>query len=308
MEKTIGVISPLISREFSNIKKYLLAFDELAILEPEMLFKALNTKQEQQKIDEIEWLMSRNLLFDAGEIVPQPSPENYKILMGLSREYKINLLMGLYTFEEATEIDSNQNVVVLQNGTKLEETTIKGFDFYVRAKSIWLRIVSSLNAFPILTSSINFETVAVDISKSNVLQTVIKFLPIPSDETPWEQIIEFKNDNDSKSKYLALKNWINETARGELPLNEIEEKLEYLLDQYEKQVQLHKMKYHKGILETLVMTTAEVAENLAKLKFSKIAQLAFSMKNRKLSLMEEEMKAPGKEVAYISKAREKFPN
>jgi hypothetical protein len=44
-------------------------------------------------------------------------------------------------------------------------------------------------------------------------------------------------------------------------------------------------------------------EGLVRLEFSKVAKALFSIKHRKLALMEAELNSPGNEVAYIVKAK-----
>jgi hypothetical protein len=99
---------------------------------------------------------------------------------------------------------------------------------------------------------------------------------------------------------------MSEVARAELTPAEVEEKLEYLIDQYQKHMLLHRMKTNVGTLETIVMTGAEMLGDLLSFKWGKAAQALFSLKKREVALLEGELTAPGNEVAYIVKARETF--
>jgi hypothetical protein len=69
---------------------------------------------------------------------------------------------------------------------------------------------------------------------------------------------------------------------------------------------IHKMKAQRGILEVLVTTTAEVAENLLRFKVSTAAKAIFAVKDHKLKLLEEGKKTVGREIAYIVSARKAF--
>jgi hypothetical protein len=99
---------------------------------------------------------------------------------------------------------------------------------------------------------------------------------------------------------------MSDLSRTDLTPVEIQQKLEYLMDQYQKHMALHKMKTRKGVLETVVVSSAELVENIAKLKLSEVAKKLFSFRERRLSLLETELTAPGREVAYIVDARERF--
>ena len=114
-------------------------------------------------------------------------------------------------------------------------------------------------------------------------------------------------DPDSKAKFLALRNWISETIRSNLSPTEIAEKLEYLLSEYQQHLTLHKMKATSGMIETVVVSGAQIAENLVRVKFSEIAKMPFAAKHRKLALFEGELTSPGHELAYILKTQEVFP-
>ena len=60
------------------------------------------------------------------------------------------------------------------------------------------------------------------------------------------------------------------------------------------------------MFETLICTTAEIAESLVKFKWSNIAKKLFEVKHKQVALLKAEMSLPGREVAYIIKARERF--
>jgi hypothetical protein len=87
---------------------------------------------------------------------------------------------------------------------------------------------------------------------------------------------------------------------------EISDKLEDLVSRYERAFMLEKMSTSTGVVETLVVTTAGIAESLVKFQWSKAAKKLFEVRHRQIDLMKAEMPLPGREVAYIVKARERF--
>jgi len=50
----------------------------------------------------------------------------------------------------------------------------------------------------------------------------------------------------------------------------------------------------------------EIIEDVAKLRWSKIVKGVFSARHGKVELLEAEMKAPGRECAYVFDARTRF--
>jgi hypothetical protein len=169
-----------------------------------------------------------------------------------------------------------------------------------------------VDAYPILPD-IAPGTEKTRSNKDEVMEIVINAMPIPDDTTPWEQIIEFRNDPDSQSKFLTLKNWINEVARMKLEANEVEDKLKALINDYTNHMKVHKIKTKLDTLKTIVLTEAGLITSgwltgLGALPgvVGMVITPLYSMKQRQVALLEEEQKAPGREIAYIIKSRESF--
>ena len=162
-----------------------------------------------------------------------------------------------------------------------------------------------MDAYPSLSLG-ELLTPKTKVDKTETVNIAINALPIPDETTSWEQIIEYRSDPDSQGKFLDLRHWMNEVARGDLTPIEVEEKLEHLISKYQRHMKLHRMKTNTGTLETIVTTGAEVLGDLVSFKWGKAAAALFSLKKRNIALLEGELTAPGSEVAYIVKANETF--
>jgi hypothetical protein len=141
---------------------------------------------------------------------------------------------------------------------------------------------------------------------TNVLNIVFEAFPEPDENTPWEQLVEFRSDPDSTSKVLALKRWMSKLARQDLTATEMRQEVEWLVREYQAHMRLHRMKIDTGILETIVTASGEALENIARFKFGALAKSAFSLRHRRIQLLDAERQAPGRELAYIVRARELF--
>lgn len=161
------------------------------------------------------------------------------------------------------------------------------------------------SAIPIMSNDINIPF-SNDILDQPVLEIVSKQLPIIHDSVPWEQIIEYKSDEEARRKFLALRNWMIDISKGDYTISEIEEKFEHLLHEYRAAINRHKMKVNQGTFKTFIISTAEILEDLAKLKFGKVAKAGFEIIERKEKLLDLHTNIPGKEVAYIYDVNEKF--
>lgn len=160
-------------------------------------------------------------------------------------------------------------------------------------------------AFPVYQNGI-LSTESTEVSNAEVLRIVLNSMPIPTEETSWQQILDFKSDPSSKSKFIALRHWMHEVARAQLKPHEIEVKLQYLLDDYQQHFRLHKMKTTTGKLETVLTLIPGVAGDLLSLRWGDAAQSLFKLRKGNLQLMESELALPSREIAYIARVREEF--
>jgi hypothetical protein len=220
---------------------------------------------------------------------------------------KINSTDFSEALDEALGTESRRIVKQIdpQRPSDFEDSINIMSEYFARGISLQLRELANMDASPLVTSQLH-SSLEPMIDKSDLVQIVIGALPIPDDSVGWEQIFDYRSDPDSAGKFLALRNWMNEIARARLTQAEMEDKLEYLIDQYTRHLNVHKLKTNVGALETVVVAGAEFLEDFVKFKWGKIAKGLFSFKHRRIALMEGELKAPGNEIAYIVSARQRF--
>jgi len=157
---------------------------------------------------------------------------------------------------------------------------------------------------PIIRNNFHNFTTSKFSSGSPVLAVVLKKFPIPSKDFKIERFIDFKNDPDTKLKLSRLKNWVIELGKSNYSEKEIEQKVDYLLQEYSNQLNLYRLKHDLGFVETFITTSLEVLENLAKLKFSQVSKTIFDLNKQGLNLLEAEQKMEGRELALIHKFKE----
>jgi hypothetical protein len=88
--------------------------------------------------------------------------------------------------------------------------------------------------------------------------------------------------------------------------DEVKADIEWTLHEYTKAIHLHDLRADTGFFELYVIPTIEMAEHLVKLNWSKMAKGFLSVRKRQIERLEAEMKAPGRECAYVFDARERF--
>jgi hypothetical protein len=146
---------------------------------------------------------------------------------------------------------------------------------------------------------------AGEVHTSPVLDIVLKELPLPDESVSWESIRDFRGDKEAWTNLLELRHWTRKVAAANTPAMEIREELEYLRASFDSHLRFHRMKTRPGIVRTLV-TLPTALGKAAKLDFGGAVDALLIAKTREIALLEAERSAPGREVAYISKATEKF--
>lgn len=176
-------------------------------------------------------------------------------------------------------------------------------DYHARLTSVILeKIKPNLSITPMIENLHDTEFG----KETEVIKLIIKNLPIPSKIIPLDEILDFKSDKDNRRRYLGLVNWINKISKSNLNINEINDELEFYTLEFENRLKLEKTKYNLTNLEVIVSLPIEIIENFIKLNWSKIPKSLFQFRKNKVNLLIGESKAPGREVAYLSYANEKF--
>lgn len=147
-----------------------------------------------------------------------------------------------------------------------------------------------------------------NFKKANVISVILKNFPEVPHDIETERLVDLKSDNEATLKLYRLKNWALDLTNAKLTDKEINQKIEYLLAEYQHQLDLHKLKYHSGIVETVITVGLEVFENIIKMNLSKAAKIFFDIQKKELALLEAEDKLLGKEVAYIHHLSENYNN
>lgn len=323
---------------FDSVKRHLLMFDRLG-------FKNLDEylrDMEQQNfttastLSDAEYLLENRLIFeyeDLGldkyvvqlpvsdlrdlvdfrlrllESIPTPEPIDHLriVFTNLGKLNHEQLLTGYNLLAELTgaavfELFSGEvGAVELKAGQFLQSIN----SFIVRMSAHNVSQELNVEALPIYEGDVG-STGWAEASKSNVLHITLTALPVPSENTSWQQILNFKSDPDSKSKLLALRHWMHEVARTELKPREIELKLEYLLNEYQQHLRLHKMETRTSTLETVLTIVPEVLGDLLSFRWGAAAKSLFELRKRNIKLLQSELSFPNREVAYIAHAKEVF--
>jgi hypothetical protein len=143
-----------------------------------------------------------------------------------------------------------------------------------------------------------------DLQTKTVWSVGLDQFPVPGPGSAWEDVLNFKEE--MRDKQWHFRRFLHSMISKKQTEAEIRDDIEWSLNEYTKAMKLHKLKAGESFIEVCVIPVIELAEDLAKFNWSKIAKGALSVKKRQVELMEAEMKAPGRECAYIFEVQKRF--
>jgi hypothetical protein len=135
---------------------------------------------------------------------------------------------------------------------------------------------------------------------SVALSVLVRSFPQPAQDTPWENILALKSDPQTSEKFVRLRRWIQDIAKTNVSADELEDKVSWLLYDYGNHMRVYEAKICRNALDTLIVSTAEFVEDVVKLRLSKLAKGLLSVSARQAEIDAVELKAAGRELAYIS--------
>jgi len=312
---------------YTDLKKDLLYFDQLIYDKQEILhftnmfikdshggrngnaIKNLATISEDEKklvenrLANLEYLKSKELIIEI---------DSKQLINSLKNEFKkstdSSLEDNFLGFFENINHQSVINVIREREPELLNES----WDWEGSYKNIlmtyFLKIINFADAVPLLK---NFDSKEFGINfpqnkDHQILEFILKEFPIIDDSVSYEQLIDFKSDENSRRKFFALRNWMIDISKGDYTINEIKEKYLHLYHEYKAHLELHKISTNVGILKSFAITTSEILGDLASFKWGKAVKTGFEIFDQKAKLIELEQNAPGKEVGYIYHSNKEF--
>jgi hypothetical protein len=144
------------------------------------------------------------------------------------------------------------------------------------------------------------------LSTTPAVSVVLESLPVPDDSVPWEQIVDFRSDEQTRFHVLALRQWMRKVSTELNDRSLIREELEYLKAAYSEHLRFHKMKTRTSVWEVILTVPAELIEHLVRFKTAAALKTMFKLREQRVALISAERDAPGREVAYVLKAQERF--
>jgi hypothetical protein len=305
--------------ENAAFKQLVVMFDRLAVQALSVIISNPNVAP-----PEFTWLAELGIVFefDMEKLASDPEYQSTFDLIGNDLSENLMPAIGLNVDEIMAARGDEEKLAEVERkwadtNTLLASDVATGavdpFEFLEMAKRVntnltrlstsHLRTRENLDAYTVVPSEhSSLDNDDQDTANHDVVKIVLPTFPVPDEDVTWQQILEYRNGPDPQNKFRVVKNWISEVARGSFTPDEAEEKLEHLLNQYRRRLELHQMKTSTTTLEAFVVTTQDVLD-----RFRSGERALFSLTHRKLALLQGESTSAGSEVAYVIKTKSLFP-
>lgn len=141
------------------------------------------------------------------------------------------------------------------------------------------------------------------LDDGGVMSFVQNAVPLPRDDVPMERVLEFARDERTRTHLAQLRNWVVDMEAKDLGLEEIATKLDASLRLYSDHCKEANIAFTRKTTQRLIALPFDILAKVATLRpGAAIASIfAFGEERQKLSALE--LKAPGREVAFIHHAR-----
>lgn len=313
MKEFVGVKHLIGIPDTSWIKQEALMFDRVAVPSYHVVAPMLrkgSCPRVYDYYDDLDWLLEQGIIFEPENITPSEELQRRP-------EFQQCLKLLLEHNDEFSKLPA-----LLENGFEGREdalaSAVHSFFlsnyYHVRYTALLLREMKHMDAYPVFTFPCGCSPVENGTAaKSDVVEITLKALPMPDHSTPWEQILEYRGDSNSRVKFSRLRHWMSKTARTHSKPEEVEEELETLIDEYSQHMKAHKIKTRLDTLKTIVVAevglfTGGWLTGIGALPglIGMVATPLYSIRQRQVEITAEELKAPGREVAYIVESNESF--
>jgi hypothetical protein len=138
-----------------------------------------------------------------------------------------------------------------------------------------------------------------------LLHVVLKELPLPSADTSWAAIMEWRNDETARQQYRRLLAWISRSAASGMDTVDAYDQFASMIDDYAAYMSSKHQTFTRTSIGVFITTTAEIIESVASFKLSTAVKSLCELFTKRVDIPLD-FGAPGREVAFIVSARKRF--
>ena len=281
----------LASSSYSRIKSKYYIYDKLYTTNLDS-FKSLQLESPYGKpsyFKKVELLVEQGLIENVNVTSEDfQRSKNDEILNALDSIHRKYLYLGQILEKKPTEESAEEYVQAGFTVSELKER--------LYAEVVGNRLQEHIFPVSSITAYNNF---LEGPQKADILCLLLERFPIPDDSISLTDIIQYRRDDQNQQNFRKLIAWVNKMTHSKYSFIELQEEIEYLLEEHKTALHIAKIKMKNARLEFAIKVVPETIENFLKINWSKLGDPFFKLRSEKLSLLESERTATGNELAYI---------
>jgi len=248
-----------------------------------------------------------SLLYDQGFIRSISFPEEKKYEEKLAKNVSFNQIIGLLKMLQKQQLNAiadlaNQKIYTNSSVMvkKIQSTGQNILALKERLYALSYKELYNKSLNPTLSLDC-YNALELKTAKSDIYRVLISNIPIPDDSVPLVDIIQYRDDESNKLRFLRLRSWANKISKQDFFEKEIIEEVETLIAEYKYEMKVAGMRMKNAKIEFAIKILPHLIENIVKLNFSKLVDPFIKLRYEKVSLLYAENKAKGNELSYIIK-------
>lgn len=139
-----------------------------------------------------------------------------------------------------------------------------------------------------------------------VVELVLEELPIPGDDVPLYEVLDFVRDDAMASRLEGLNLWIQRATLEGQDLQDVQLALKEGLHDFGAHMKAARIRYETGVVRLTVTSALGVIEELLHFRPRRALDAAMKFRELEASQLEAEVKAPGTRLSYIYEPQRRF--
>lgn len=133
-----------------------------------------------------------------------------------------------------------------------------------------------------------------------IIHIAIDKVTLPGATCGWEAVLDLKGDKDLQDRARKLRLWSSELAKPGMTAALAAEHVSDTLADYERYMSAHNLKFVSGAVKAAVAGTAEIVEEISRMRVGKLFQRILGMRASHGELLMAEQTAPGRQLSLVT--------
>lgn len=283
----------------SEMQRLALFFDHIFLWMP-IPNNELSQHDQTHMYNEIEFLRSEGIVATMGEQIPSQildSMPSFLIGDG-SEEVDVGKIIG----QEQQGYDISVPFTMKKPGAPEISEEMRKWEL-LRKHARNIKIRNDLSSTPVSVYYDASQIQQADSANSQALLITIDNFVMPPENIPWKDLLQFRADDENQKLLRRFRRWFQDISTAEESSSFIAEKLQHQLDEYKNYMSVQHKKHSLAKLKiSMTMAPAVFTGNIIAAAAALITA-GVTLKQKRITLEEVELSAPGREISYLVKAQ-----